>query len=191
MQRAQAMEALMWSPGQHRWNDLLLLSPPASTGATDTGSEFMQRDAFHACSWTPMLFGMPLPQHAEIEPMIAEMRACGLVRPGGLATTLVNSAQQWDYANSWPPMLAMWVNGLLAAQQDYASESAGMLAETLAKTFLSSVAEGLERTGFVWEKYSADAIGAAGKGGEYDAQIGFGWSIGTTLHFLIDLRIDW
>ena len=119
------------------------------------------------------------------------MRECGLVRPGGLATTLVDSAQQWDRSNSWPPLVAMWVDGLQMVSREHACSSAAVLAETLSRTFLSSVAEGLDRTGYVWEKYYADAIGGAGGRGEYDAQVGFGWSIGATLHFLLTLQIAW
>lgn len=193
-ERARAMEELMWSPGQHRWNDLLLLPPPDSAlnkGTETSVSECIQIDAVHACSWTPLLFGIPVPQNTNIESVITTMWDCGLVRPGGLATTLVNSTQQWDRSNSWPPLVAMWVDGLSAVGREHGSSSAVMLAETLAKTFLSSVTAGIVRTGFVWEKYCADSIGGAGSGGEYDAQIGFGWSIGTTLHFLLDLGINW
>lgn len=193
-ERAEAIEALMWSPGQHRWNDLLLLSPPESVvceEAVAAALECVQMDVVHACSWTPLLFGMPLPQGTGIDTVISTMGCCGLVRPGGLATTLVNSAEQWDGSNCWPPLVAMWVDGLKAVHEAHGSTDASKLADTLAKAFLSSVAEGLEHTGFVWEKYNADAVGGVGSGGEYDVQIGFGWSIGTVLHCLLNLRIDW
>jgi len=36
----------------------------------------------------------------------------------------------------------------------------------------------------MYEKYSALASGIYGDGGEYDVQIGFGWSNGVALHFL-------
>ena len=184
----------MWSPEQHRWNDLLLISPPDSSvmaGADCGMSGCTQLDAVHACCWTPLLFGMPVPQNTQVDTLVACMSECGLVMPGGLATTLVDSAQQWDRANSWPPLVAMWVDGLQAVGREHECSSAAVLAETLSKTFLSSVAEGLDRTGHVWEKYCTDAIGGAGSGGEYNVQIGFGWSIGTTLHFLLTLQIMW
>lgn len=184
----------MWCPEEQRWNDLLLQHKSPSSGNSTASSitfQYTHSGAVHACCWTPLLFGMQNPEGSDPENMILAMKNSGLVRPGGLATTLVETDQQWDRSNSWPPLVALWVDGLKQYAEKHESQSAATLADTLAKTFLSSVADGLDRTGHVWEKYCSDSVGSQGAGGEYDVQIGFGWSIGTTLHFLVNLEVNW
>lgn len=38
--------------------------------------------------------------------------------------------------------------------------------------------------GSLFEKYSSQALGERGEGGEYQVQVGFGWTNGLALHYL-------
>jgi alpha,alpha-trehalase len=184
---------LMWCPAKNRWNDVLLHANYQSQCNTqgqsgcDAVAGCVQLDTLHAASWSPLLWGMPVDSSCHLEAIVQEMQSCGLVQQGGLATSLIDSGQQWDSTNCWPNNVCVWVDGLLRM----GNEASTHLGLALARKFLSSVAEGLDRTGFVWEKYNSQTCGDVGCGGEYDAQIGFGWTLGTALHFLLDLQIDW
>ena len=42
----------------------------------------------------------------------ASLQSSGLIRHGGVATSLVDSEQQWDFPNAWPPLVHMGIEGL-------------------------------------------------------------------------------
>jgi hypothetical protein len=149
--------------------------------------------------------------------VITAMCLSGLAMEGGLATTLVDTGQQWDFPNSWPPLLCTWVDGLMSHAENHAAGCSGVagesgegyscscslagggvgapcgrctaasargLASHLARAFLGAVQTGLDKTGYVWEKYDAREVGKCGGGGEYDVQTGFGWTNGVALHLM-------
>ena len=98
-----------------------------------------------------------------------------LLRPGGLATTTVDSGQQWDAGNGWAPLQWMAVSGLQRYGQD-------ALARRIALRFLDNVQAVYQREHKLVEKYAVD--GGGGGGGEYPLQDGFGWSNGVTLDLM-------
>ena len=73
-----------------------------------------------------------------------------LLRPGGLATTQVNSGQQWDAPNGWAPLQYLAVIGL----RRY-SEAA--LAQTIATRWIRTNVTYYQHTGKLVEKYDVDA----------------------------------
>ncbi len=44
--------------------------------------------------------------------MLAALQSSGLVRVGGVATTLEVTQQQWDFPNAWPPCQHLLIVGL-------------------------------------------------------------------------------
>ena len=100
-----------------------------------------------------------------------------LLQPGGIATTLVNSGQQWDAPNGWAPLQWVAVQGLENYQQQ-------PLAREVAWRFLTRVQQVFDREQKLVEKYDLSAAGNGGGGGEYPLQDGFGWSNGVTLKML-------
>jgi alpha,alpha-trehalase len=93
-----------------------------------------------------------------------------LLMPGGLATTLVASGQQWDQPNGWAPLQWIGVVGL----RDY---HMSQLAETIARRWICENIDGYQRSGTLVEKYNL-IQGGGGGGGEYALQVGFGWTNG-------------
>ncbi len=85
----------------------------------------------------------------------------------GVATSLVQSAQQWDAPNAWPPLQHMVVEALLHA----GVEGAADLARDVAGRWLRSVLLAFQRTGQMHEKYDAAVPGQRGGGGEYQPQV--------------------
>lgn len=95
-----------------------------------------------------------------------------LLRPGGLATTPVNTGQQWDAPNGWAPLQWIAISGLDA----YGRHA---LADQIAQRWLATVQRTYGETGKLLEKYDVDTPRPGG-GGEYPLQDGFGWTNGVT-----------
>lgn len=100
-----------------------------------------------------------------------------LLKPGGIATTTVNSGQQWDAPNGWAPL--QWV--AVAGLQNYDQKALSM---DITWRFLSNVQHTYDREKKLVEKYDVSSTGTGGGGGEYPLQDGFGWSNGVTLKML-------
>lgn len=93
-----------------------------------------------------------------------------LLTPAGIATTLVDSGQQWDSPNGWAPMQWVAVVGLRFYDKP-------QLAEAIAARWSCQNLHVYRTTGTLVEKYNLSS-GSSGGGGEYELQIGFGWTNG-------------
>jgi len=100
-----------------------------------------------------------------------------LLQPYGLATTVVATHEQWDAPNGWAPLQWLAIQGL----KHYGEEQ---LAATLAQRWVGKNLQVFKATGKLVEKY--DVVGnAAGGGGEYPLQDGFGWTNGVLRKLLV------
>jgi alpha,alpha-trehalase len=100
-----------------------------------------------------------------------------LLKSGGIVTTPVETGQQWDAPNGWPPLQWIGVSGL----RRY---SISPLAETLACRWMANVNRVYGESGKLVEKYDVVATGRPGGGGEYPLQDGFGWTNGVMRELL-------
>jgi alpha,alpha-trehalase len=80
------------------------------------------------------------------------------------------SREQWDYPNGWAPLQWVAVVGL----RNYGKRR---LAETISRRWNCENLDGYRASGTLIEKYDVvnDKLGG---GGEYELQIGFGWTNG-------------
>jgi alpha,alpha-trehalase len=99
-----------------------------------------------------------------------------LVGPGGIATTLIRSGQQWDAPNGWAPLQWAAFIGL----RNYGD---ARLADRIRSGWLASVRREYQASGRLLEKYDV-LEDKPGGGGEYPTQDGFGWTNGVTLAFI-------
>ncbi len=108
---------------------------------------------------------------AKMQGMVVAMTVrSALLKPHGLATTDVTTGQQWDAPNGWAPLQWLAISGL----KKYGEEQ---LAATIAQRWVAKNQQVYKATGKLVEKY--DVVGnAAGGGGEYPLQDGFGWTNG-------------
>ncbi|KAJ8110251.1 hypothetical protein ONZ43_g5922 [Nemania bipapillata] len=126
-------------------------------------------------------------------------------KAGGIAATNLNTGQQWDQPNVWPPLMYAIMKGLLNTpptfgKQDPYYVETQELALSLAQRYLDSTfctwrstggstdelprlggIEDPDAQGIIFEKYSDESINAAGGGGEYEVVEGFGWSNGVLI----------
>jgi alpha,alpha-trehalase len=115
----------------------------------------------------PLYFKAASSEQARI--VAATVRAT-LLKPHGLVTTAVTSGEQWDAPNGWAPL--QWL-----AIQGFNNYGEHQLAQTIAQRWVGKNLQVFRTTGKLVEKY--DVTGdAAGGGGEYPLQDGFGWTNG-------------
>jgi alpha,alpha-trehalase len=159
--RRAAIQRLMWNPQTGFFADYLW-------------REGRQSDVLSAATVLPLYFGIATPEQAHA--MASSLRQ-KLLKPGGLATTLTESGQQWDRPNGWAPLQYLAIEGLEAnGQHDLAVE--------IADRWLRTNIQGYADAGMLVEKYdverdpSGQRGSGGGGGGEYALQFGFGWTNG-------------
>ena len=126
-----------------------------------------------AAALAPLLAGLATDEEAH---STAEFTRRSLLAPGGLRTTIVDSGQQWDRPNGWASLQWIAVAGL----RRYGHQA---LADDISQRWIATVSLTYEQTGLLYEKYDIETPGV-GFGGEYTAQIGFGWTNGVTADLL-------
>ncbi|XP_068236189.1 trehalase-like [Palaemon carinicauda] len=103
---------------------------------------------------------------------------------GGVPTSLENSGQQWDFPNAWAPLQHIVILGLYNARPIH--HEAEVLSFSLAEKWIRNnwLAYTQSTPNAMFEKYSVERLGLPGGGGEYDVQLGFGWSNGVAMRLL-------
>lgn len=100
--------------------------------------------------------------------------------PGGIAASLLETGEQWDFPNAWAPSQAMIVQALER------SEAPDVMAEAkkIAVKWIKANIRGFKDSGEMFEKYDSLDPGKFGRGGEYPVQSGYGWTNGVALEFI-------
>ncbi|KAK6468014.1 trehalase [Huso huso] len=98
----------------------------------------------------------------------------------GVPTSQMESGEQWDYPNAWPPLQLMIIEGLMKLS----SEKAEQVTFDLAQKWIRTNWAAYQRDKAMFEKYNVNGDGKPGGGGEYDVQLGFGWTNGVALQLL-------
>jgi len=97
-----------------------------------------------------------------------------LLKPGGFATTTLETGQQWDAPNGWAPLQWITIKGL---ENYYFTEEA----KTARERWIKLNTDVFARTGKLMEKYNVMNTDLEAGGGEYPSQDGFGWTNGVLL----------
>ena len=157
--RADAIRRLMWNAGGGFFADLLWREGRLSETVT-------------AATVAPLFFGVASPE--QVHAVAATIRQ-QLLDPGGLATTRLETGQQWDRPNGWAPLQYLAIEGLRSyGEMDLARE--------IARRWITTNVGSYAALGVLVEKYDVthfpNASGGVGRGGEYALQVGFGWTNG-------------
>jgi alpha,alpha-trehalase len=154
--RTAAIRRLMWDARDGVFTDYLWRQGKPTRAVT-------------AATIVPLFLKLATPAQAHA---VADTVSRKLLAPGGLATSVVESGQQWDAPNGWAPLQWEAVVGL----RNYGSDT---LAETIATRWVGENIAGYEKEAKLVEKYNVSTTGGEeGGGGEYATQIGFGWTNG-------------
>uniref|UniRef100_A0A3B4BIQ3 Trehalase n=1 Tax=Periophthalmus magnuspinnatus TaxID=409849 RepID=A0A3B4BIQ3_9GOBI len=164
--RLRAMDAVLWDDQQGAWFDYNL----------QTGSKHLQ---FYPSNLAPLWAECYSDEKAH--KAVEYLKGSGALKyPNGVPTSLVESGQQWDYPNAWPPLQHMLIEGLSKVP----SEDAKQLAEDLAQKWIRTNWKAYTTYEAMFEKYDVNGDGKPGGGGEYEVQLGFGWTNGVALQLL-------
>lgn len=218
--RSEAMTTLLWSPEHYSYFDYNLTSSSQNiyTLADNTSTPLSTQGAppglqiwFQISQFYPFWTGAA-PESIKNDPsamrrVFARIEELLEDRNGAIAATNLQTGQQWDEPNVWPPLQYVLMQGLLntplevnegdneATTADYTWTQD--LALQLAQRYLDSLyctwrvtggattdvpqLPNSEGNGTIFEKYSDASTNAAGGGGEYTVVEGFGWSNGVLI----------
>ena len=119
----------------------------------------------------PLYFGIATPEQGVRTAVRMEM---WFLKPGGFVTTNINSGQQWDGPNGWPPLEWLTIEGVRRYRR-------ADLADKAASRWLALIQRTYKATGRMMEKYDVVDLNKKAGGGEYPTQDGFGWTNGVAL----------
>lgn len=88
----------------------------ASAGAAPAVcSSYRHSGVVAASNWLPLYCGCAQAGSSQAAAAVASLRSSGLLQAAGVAVTLRETGQQWDWPNAWPPITAMLIEGCAAA----------------------------------------------------------------------------
>lgn len=200
--RKEGMEALMWHSGVGgiggEWRDVWVGETEGSTNEGERRSEDVDRSeevyrvddrreeehpshVSYASNFVPLWCGLIGDgEKGKIDELAAAVEASGLLHEGGVAASTLDTGEQWDFPNAWPPLQHMMAEAFLRGGTPRSQALASIIASRFLKTSLAAYLT----TGAMHEKYDVRTVGGVGGGGEYKPQIGFGWTNGAVLSLL-------
>ncbi|XP_071702140.1 probable trehalase [Rutidosis leptorrhynchoides] len=176
--RKKAMDAIFWNQEKGQWFDYWL----HGTIVKDVykwDDSYQNQDIF-ASNFIPLWVQLFNSDETLVKQVAQSLESSGLLREAGIATSLTNSSQQWDFPNGWAPVQHMIVEGLVRSR----SKEAQSLAKDIAIRWIRTNFVTYKKLQVMHEKYDVSKCGEFGGGGEYVPQTGFGWSNGVVLAFL-------
>lgn len=164
-----AVEAVLWHEEIGSWLDYDL-------------SNAAKRDYFYPTNISPLWTGCYNVSKKEkiVRNVLKYLQNKNIMYPGGVPSSVEHTGEQWDYPNAWPPLQHMMIVGLNNTGDEYAVRLAFELAESWARSNYQAFKE----TDAMYEKYDSARFGGHGTGGEYQVQLGFGWSNGVIMDLL-------
>ncbi|XP_027345967.1 probable trehalase [Abrus precatorius] len=176
--RKKAMNSVLWSEDMKQWLDYWLTN--STCEETQVWEAWQQNQHVFASNFVPLWMEPFYSDTSLVGRVVESLKTSGLLCAAGVATSLTNSGQQWDFPNGWAPLQHMLVEGLLKS----GLEEARLLAEEIAVKWITTNYNAYKKTGVMHEKFDVERCGKFGGGGLYAPQTGFGWSNGVVLAFL-------
>ncbi|XP_046406587.1 trehalase isoform X1 [Ischnura elegans] len=166
----EAVDAILWHEEVGAWLDY------------DRHNE-IKRDYFYPTNIAPLWTGCY--RFTNMNQKVAKIlnylkKTQVMVNEGGIPSTLEHSGEQWDYPNAWPPLQHIMAVGLDNTGDPWAKK----LAYEITERWVRSNFKAYNETHAMYEKYDATIPGGHGGGGEYQIQLGFGWTNGVIMDML-------
>ncbi|KAE8592408.1 hypothetical protein XENTR_v10018747 [Xenopus tropicalis] len=166
-QRLEAVQSVLWDEDLGIWLDYNMDAQRRNTN-------------FYPSNLVP-LWAMCYSDTKVADRVVSYLKKSGVLSyKNGIPTSLTRSGQQWDFPNAWPPLQHMVIEGLAQSESFRAKNIAFSLAQNWVRTNYKAykIYKGM------FEKYDVEGDGKPGGGGEYEVQVGFGWSNGVVLQLL-------
>jgi alpha,alpha-trehalase len=215
--RSEAMTAVMWDEDHFRYFDynltssarnVYVLADEDSTEAERAGAPEGQMLSFNVAQFYPFWTGAApnwlKNNPASVQRAYAPVADQLLRKAGTIPATNLQTGEQWDEPNAWPPHQYIVTAGLLNTPPTFGEDDPSYiwtqeLALNLSQRYIDSTfctwrvtggdtedlpqLEGADpaANGTMFEKYADNSTNAAGGGGEYEVVEGFGWSNGVLI----------
>ncbi|GMH09312.1 hypothetical protein Nepgr_011153 [Nepenthes gracilis] len=189
--RKKAFNSIFWNEEKGQWLDCWINNSPICSEDITRWETWHQNRNVFASNFIPLWIELLHSGH-KLKKAMRSLETSGLLCAAGIASSLTNSGQQWDFPNGWAPLQHMVIEGLVKS----GSEKARLMAERIAVRWLRTNYAAYKKTGLMYEKYDVENCGESGDGGEYRPQTGFGWTNGVVLALLeefgwpYDLKLD-
>ncbi|KAK1408980.1 hypothetical protein QVD17_41187 [Tagetes erecta] len=177
--RKKAMDIFFWNEEKGQWFDYWLNASSSHKDVYTFDASYQNQDIF-ASNFIPLWLQLFNSDETVVNKVAQSLESSGLLRAAGIATSLKNSSQQWDFPNGWAPIQHMIVEGLVRS----GSKEARSLAKDIAIRWIRTNYAAYKTSKAMHEKYDVSKCGEFGGGGEYVPQTGFGWSNGVVLALL-------
>ena len=190
--RLETINTLHWDPEMNRWRDFILLEKETVVNGEEGvqvnkeliqfTTEFVSNEAaaIYASDFVPLWCGCALPNSNQALSAVHALKQSGLISVGGVAASTIETGEQWDWPNAWPPLQSMLAEGC----EVYGGSIGAEIAEEIARTYLKTAFAAWKATGRMFEKFDVREVGVQGGGGEYACMDGFGWTNGLALMWL-------
>ncbi|XP_025801375.1 probable trehalase [Panicum hallii] len=184
--RQIAIDSILWNSEMEQWLDYWLPADVQCQGVYQWNSKSQNRNIF-ASNFIPIWLNayhhsgsVKYVNESKSKGVMRSLKASGLLHSSGIAASLLNTGQQWDFPNGWAPLQHLIVEGLV----NCGSAEAREFAEDIATRWVRTNYAAYKESGVMYEKYDVEVCGRSGGSGEYKHQTGFGWSNGVVLSFL-------
>ncbi|XP_054842058.1 trehalase-like [Eublepharis macularius] len=165
--RAAAVRAVLWNDNAGIWLDYNLVRQ-------------RHNQAFYPSNLTPLWAECSMEADVAKRALHYLKETHALSYTNGIPTSLAHTGEQWDLPNAWAPLQYMVIAGLAKSSSPQAHDLAFTLAQNWVRTNLAVY----EKYHAMFEKYDVEGDGKPGSGGEYEVQVGFGWTNGVILQLL-------
>ncbi|GER34638.1 trehalase [Striga asiatica] len=164
--RKNAINSILWNKKRKQWFDYWLSDSDLCEGVYTFNPSSQNIETF-ASNFIPLWIHAFNSDVKLVDEVVHSLLKSGLIRPAGIATSLNNSGQQWDYPNGWAPIQYMIVHGLMKSESKHAKE----VAEDIVVKWIRTNYATYNKTGAMLEKYDVETCGGSGGGGEYVTQL--------------------
>jgi len=173
LKRKIGIQTFLWSESEGYWRDYNYVKKEPVEG-------------FYASTVMPIWSGAHDLDDRQLINFVDFLRT-QFVYKCGISTSEFPSGEQWDFPNAWSPLQQMIIESLENLQNRIPEARA--FAQDLTKQWLDCNYCGWNLTGGIhggdmFEKYNVSSMGVSGGGGEYEVQLGFGWTNGVVLELL-------
>ncbi|KAI5148869.1 alpha,alpha-trehalase [Enteropsectra breve] len=168
--RYEAMNEILWNAKNKCWNDF------------NFEKKCQNSTRFYFSNLMPMIFGIRPSDGTSILEILKEHAYELFGYCGGIPASAKGEKhwqnEQWDFPNAWPPFQSL--------MEEFLSEiGCTSMAYHVARSFFNTVNESFNKNEIFYEKYNCEQLGYVGKDGEYATEIGFGWTNGVMISFIV------
>ncbi|KAJ7952181.1 Trehalase [Quillaja saponaria] len=157
--RQKAINSVFWNEKKGQWLDYWLDN--STCKEAQIWEAWHQNQNTFASNFIPLWIEPFYSDPSLVDKVVGSLKTSGLLCAAGIATSLTNSGEQWDFPNGWAPLQHMIVEALARS----GSKEARSMAEDIAIRWIRTNYVAYKKTGVMHEKFDVEHCGDFGGGG--------------------------